>query len=134
MVIRILSILFLITFSTGAVAEAVNEKFETQALLNALGYKVGKVDGILGKKSQAALSKFYEDHSINALKGVNDFSINTLREKYFNIYSDTFDIGWNGNFIVPTDVLQKFSQIEKVNLRKICGGDPKRAKQGYQKL
>ena len=133
MVIRILSILFLITFSTGAVAEAVNEKFETQALLNALGYKVGKVDGILGKKSQAALSKFYEDHGINALKGVNDFSINTLREKYFNIYSDTFDIGWNGNFIVPTDVLQKFSQIEKVNLRKICGGDPKRAKQRLSK-
>ncbi len=58
MVICILSILFLITFSTGAVAQAVNEKLETQALLYALGYKVGKIDGILGKKSQAALSKF----------------------------------------------------------------------------
>ena len=46
MVIRNLSILFLITLSTGAVAEAVSKKFETQALLNAFGYKVGKVDEI----------------------------------------------------------------------------------------
>ena len=51
----------------------------------------------------------------------------------FDIYSDTFDIGWNGNFIVPKDVLKKFSQIEKVNLRKICSGDPKRAKQRLSK-
>jgi len=33
--------------------------FETQALLNALGYKVGVVDGAFGKKSKAALSKFH---------------------------------------------------------------------------
>ena len=112
MLLRILSILFLLIFSTGSVAETVNEKFETQALLNAFGYKVGKVDGILGRKSKAALSQFYEDHGINSLKGANDPPINTLREKYLNIYSDTFDIGWNGNFIVPADVLKNFSQIE----------------------
>lgn len=133
MVIRILSILFLIIFSTGWVAETINEKFETQALLNALGYKVGKVDGILGRKSQAALSQFYEDHGINSLECANDLPINTLREKYLNIYSGTFDIGWNGNFIVPADVLKNFSQIEKGNLRKFCGGEPKRAKRRLSK-
>ena len=134
MVIRILSILFLITFSTGAVAEAVNEKFETQALLNALGYKVGKVDGILGKKSQAALSKFYEDHGINALKGVNNFSINTLREKYFNIYSDTFDIGWNEILSFPQTFYKNFYKSKKLISEKfvvvILNGQSK----GYQKL
>ena len=130
---RILSNLFLIAFSTGLFAETINEEFETQALLNALGYKVGEVDGILGKKSQAALSKFNEDHGINSLKGAIDFPVNTLREKYLNAFSDTFDTGWNGNFIVPADVLNKFSQIEKVNLRKFCGGKPKRAKQRLSK-
>ena len=105
---RILSNLFLIAFSTGLFAETINEEFETQALLNALGYKVGEVDGILGKKSQAALSKFNEDHGINSLKGAIDFHVNTLREKYLNAFSDTFDTGWNGNFIVPADVLNKF--------------------------
>lgn len=35
--------------------------------------------------------------------------------------------------MVPADVLKNFSQIEKGNLRKFCGGEPKRAKRRLSK-
>jgi len=37
---------------------------EVQKALNDLGYDCGKVDGILGKKTKAALKKFQKDYGL----------------------------------------------------------------------
>jgi hypothetical protein len=98
--------------------------FETQALLNALGYKVGVVDGAFGKKSKAALSKFHLSQKVNSGPTPDEKSLILLKKVYFGDSVNDLNLSWNGNFIVPLDVLRQFSSANQVAINKSCGLNP----------
>ena len=98
--------------------------FETQALLNALGYKVGVVDGAFGKKSKAALSKFHLSQKVNSGPTPDEKSLILLKKVYFGDSVNDLNLSWNGNFIVPLDVLRQFSSANQVAINQSCGLNP----------
>lgn len=58
--IKIIFALYFLVFSGfSSVSNATELVFKTQFLLKELGYNVGQIDGIYGKKTATALSEFY---------------------------------------------------------------------------
>ena len=52
-----------LAFMLSSVGVAADQKTaDAQRLLNSLGYNAGSVDGIWGKKTRAALEKFFKDN------------------------------------------------------------------------
>ena len=84
-------------------------EFEVQALLNALGYDIGGIDGIFGAKSKSALVQFENANKIGIALKLEESTTSLLSEKYFGKKFVPINVDWNGNFIVPLDILKEFN-------------------------
>lgn len=55
---------------------------KAQAILNALGYSVGRVDGVLGSQSKTALRKFQNDYELEATGELDHDTRSALRHAF----------------------------------------------------
>ena len=120
----ITAILITVTSSLSLQASENKTAFEIQALLSALGHDVTKIDGIFGAKSKRSLSQFEKDNAITSTLSLSDSTTSLLSKKYFGKNLIPTDSSWNGNFIVPLDILKKFRSAPKDKTNFLCGKNP----------
>ena len=99
-------------------------EFEVQALLSALGYDIGEIDGIFGAKSKSALVQFENTNKIGSALKLEESTTLLLSEKYFGEKFIPINLDWNGNFIVPLEVLKKFNSAPQKKINFLCGKNP----------
>lgn len=99
-------------------------EFEVQALLNALGYDIGGIDGIFGAKSKSALVQFENANKIGIALKLEESTTSLLSEKYFGKKFVPINVDWNGNFIVPLDILKEFNLASQKKINFLCGKNP----------
>ncbi|WP_435137529.1 peptidoglycan-binding domain-containing protein [Pseudopelagicola sp. nBUS_19] len=114
-----------LTFAFSAPLKADEKKlsFEAQALLIALGYDLGAVDGQFGKKSKNALLMHYASKGNSAKPVLDKAILNDLRVDFFGSDQESQISDWNGNFIVPLEILKKLSQTSRQKIERFCGGN-----------
>lgn len=104
-------------------AEEKKTAFEVQALLSALGYNIGKVDGIVGAKTKDSLIQFRDTNDIDSGLKMDESTVLLLREKYFSKNNVPVNSNWNGNFILPLDILKKFNSVSDKRFNFLCRKD-----------
>ena len=103
-----------VAFSAPLKADEKKLPFEAQALLNALGYDLGPVDGKFGKKSKNALSMHYAYKENPRTPLLDEDTLNILRADFLGSDQKSQRSDWNGNFIVPLEILKNYhNQIIK---------------------
>ena len=121
-VFQFIAVIFIIITSPFMLQASENKiTFETQALLNALGYDVGEIDGIFGTKSKRALVQFEKTNGINSALNLGASTTSLLSEKYFGKNRIPKNSNWNGNFIMPLDILKKFRSVPAKKRNFLCG-------------
>ncbi|MDA9823987.1 hypothetical protein N9C56_16140 [Paracoccaceae bacterium] len=112
-----------VAFSAPLKADEKKLPFEAQALLNALGYDLGPVDGKFGKKSKNALSMHYASKEHPTTPVLDKDTLNILRTDFFGSDQKSQRSDWHGNFIVPLEILKKLSQSNNQKIERFCGGN-----------
>ena len=115
----------IVTFALSTPLKADDKKlpFEAQALLNAFGYNLGAVDGKFGKKSKNALRMYFASNGTQTKPLLNNDTLNDLKADFFRSELKNQMSDWNGNFIVPLEILKKLSQTNNQKIERFCGGN-----------
>lgn len=123
--ITILTTVLLISVGSTSFSED-NRNFQIQEYLNYLGYNVGAVDGIIGKRTKSQLNKFLQDYGFSAEGNNLDEQFRALQKiletkghTVSSILPKTFDLsplcsGYDNEVVANSPTSEEISNIENI--------------------